>query len=689
MDLALVRNLGIVAHIDAGKTTVSERILFDAGVQHRFGNVDDGDTTLDWMAEERERGITITSAAVSVPWRGHRLNLIDTPGHVDFTVEVERAMRVLDGAVLVLDAVAGVQAQSETVHRQMQRHRVPFVCFVNKLDRAGADFLRVVAQVRRRLRVAAVPVQYPLFEETAQGRRLAGLVDLLSEDTWAFDPDSQAAAPRHVPIPAEAADEIGVLRAELLENIASEDEELLEAFVDGAALPEQAVRRALRRRVLAGSLVPVLCGAAVRNFGIHPLLDAVVDYLPSPLDLPPVVGRDPRTGALVDRGSDPAAPAAALAFKLQLTPHGDLTFVRVYSGTIEPGTGLWNPRLGRHERITRVLRIHAQQGQALDRAEAGDIVALTGLKHTATGDTLCPKDAPVVLESLTVPDPVLTLWIEPKSTGDRDRLHEALRRLEHEDPSFSVREDPETGRWLASGMGELHLEVIQHRLEQEFRVRCTVGEPRVAYRETVRGPARAIAEVERVLGGKDVFGAVGLEVEPAAEVERVEVGWADDVPIPAAFRSAVEDSLRTDAQSGPRFGFPLVHVRVRVTGGRSEARRDSEAAFAEAAAKALREALQRGGVDVLEPWMELEVQTREAFASGILADLNARRAEVGEVSMDGELRTIRATVALSRMFGYASALRSLSQGQAAFSMSPADHRRVPEGELVERGVVWG
>ena len=672
MQTSAIRNFGIVAHIDAGKTTVSERILFDAGVQHAYGSVDDGDTALDWMPEERERGITITAAATTVPWRGHHLNLIDTPGHVDFTVEVERSMRVLDGAVLVLDGVAGVQAQSETVWRQLQRHRVPCVVFVNKLDRAGADFLRVLGHVRRRLGARVLPLQYPLFVADAGGRgALAGVIDLLTLDAWMCDAESPHAVARRLVIPAAIADEVGVLRAELLENLAGDDEAMLDLVTSGRSVPPDVARRALRRRVLAGAVVPALCGAARLNCGIHPLLDAIVDLLPSPLDVPAVVGRDPATDAPLMRPPTPDAPTCALAFKLQLTPHGDLTFVRVYSGAIEPGTGLWNPRLRRHERVTRVLRMHAQSGRAIEQGVAGDIVALVGPKHTATGDTLCAKEAPIVLEALTLPEPVLTLWIEPKVTADRDRLHEALRRLEHEDPSFRVREDPESGRWLVSGMGELHLEVIRHRLERDFKLPCTVGEaPRVA--------ARRAAHVEHASGGRKLVGAVELEVVVDPSIERPIVEWDPACPIPVAMRAAVAEALQLECQSGPRLGFPIVHARLCVVGGASDRHTDSDVAFAEAATKALRAALEAGGVDLLEPWMRVEVETRDEFASAILHDLNQRRAEIDDVAVDGDLRTIRGSVALREMFGYATAVRSLSQGQATFSLTPRELRPVIE-----------
>ncbi len=690
MDPARIRNIGIAAHIDAGKTTVSERILFDTGVEHRFGNVDEGTTVLDWMQEERERGITITSAATTVPWKEHRIHLIDTPGHVDFTVEVERSMRVLDGAILVLDALMGVQAQSETVWRQMKRHHVPYIAFVNKLDKIGADYLKVVGDLKKRLGAPAIPVQYPLYQpaDSGGGRALKGLVDLLTLETWSFDADKRDAVPQRLELPEDGRDEVLVLRAELLEKLAEDDEEILGFVAEGRDPPVEMARAALRRRTIAGTLVPVLCGAAQRNFGIHPLLDAVVALLPSPLDLPPVRGRDPEIGDEIERAPTNDAPLAALAFKLQALPHGDLTFVRVYSGTIEPGASLWNPRTRRFERVARILRMHAQHGEAVARAEAGDIVALTGLKATATGDTLCTKDAAIVLERLELPEPVLSLVIEPASSGDRDKLRAALQRLEHEDPTFHLREDAETGQWLVSGMGELHLEVAGHRLASEFKVATRTGAPRVAYREALLEGARGSARIERQIGGKDVFGAVDLVIEVEEGLEKTRIEWDPACPIPETFRRAVSESLTLEAQAGPRFGYPLVHLRIRVDGGATDPRRDAEIGFVQAASVALREALAAARIGLFEPLMAFEIQSPMEFSSGIIADLNGRKAEVGEVRSDGPFRTIRGTVPLSRMFGYSTAVRSLSQGRASFSMTPAGLRHVPEDELASRGLVW-
>ncbi|MBL8857862.1 MAG: elongation factor G [Planctomycetes bacterium] len=689
MDLSRLRNIGIAAHIDAGKTTVSERILFDAGVEHRFGNVDEGTTVLDWMPAERERGITITAAATRVPWRDHAINLIDTPGHVDFTIEVERSMRVLDGAILVIDAVMGVQAQSETVWRQMQRHRVPYFAFVNKLDRPGANYLKAVAHIEKRLHVRAIPVQYPLIKPAAGGGSVVeGIVDLLDKRTWRFDADTKEARLVDEALSADVSDEVGVLHAELLEALAEDDNDVLRALVEGETIARDKLNAALRARVLGGTLVPVLCGVALRNIGIHPLLDAVVDWLPSPLDAPPIAGTEPESGAACTRAPRASEPFCALAFKLQALTHGDLTFARIYSGAVQSGDHVWNPRTKHLERIARILRMHANHGEGLETASAGDIVAFTGLKHTATGDTLCARAAPIVLESLIPLEPVLSLVIEPRDSGDREKLAAALARLVHEDPSFHAKDDADTGQWIISGMGELHLEVLKHRLAQEFHVEASVGKPRVAYREAVVRGGRGAARVERTVGQKDIFGAIELEVRPDPEGAQCVINWSDGCPIPTAFRRAVHEALTLEAEVGPRFGFPLVQLQIQITGGDSEPQRNSEMAFAQSAAQALRTALSEAEVALLEPWMNFEIQTPGEFASGILADLNARRAEVGDVTHEGAFRTLSGTVALSKMFGYSTAVRSLSQGRASFSMSPSGHRAVPEAELEARGLVW-
>ena len=691
-DLARIRNIGIAAHIDAGKTTVSERLLYFAGVEHRIGEVDEGTATMDFLPEERERGITIGAAATTLPWRGHALHLIDTPGHVDFTVEVERSLRVLDGAVLVVDAVAGVQAQSETVWRQMRRHHVPAIAFVNKCDRPGADFLAALSSLERRLGVRPLPLQYPFSLDG----HFVGLVDLIERRALDFSGSSHAPdePPREIPIPAGVEDEVGVLRSELLDSLADLDDGLMGYVLEGREPPLELVRAVLRRVTLAARALPVLCGAALRNIGIEPLLDAIVDYLPSPLDVPPVVGTEPGTRARVERAPDPHAPLVALAFKQQADAHGDLHFLRIYAGKLRAGAHLANPRTRATERVGRLLRVHADAHAALEEAGPGEIVAVTGLHHTSSGDTLCDESAPIVLESLEIPEPVIAMVLEPRSTLDRDKLRHALARLSREDPTFHQREDESSGQWLLEGMGELHLEVALHRLQREHGIEAVMGRPRVTYREAPRVgalPARGSGRVERVHGVHAVFGALELELGPAGVPGEgpVTVEWGTGVPVPQAFRAAVTEALLSSAQSGPRLGYPLVGARVRILGAESRPGEDSESAFVQAALMTLREAALALEIDLLEPRMAFEVETPAEFSSGILADLNARRAEVESVESAGALRVVRGKVALARMFGYSTAVRSLSQGRASFSMLPAGFCPVPEAELAERGLTFG
>jgi elongation factor G len=680
-----LRNIGVVAHIDAGKTTVSERMLFFAGVEHKLGEVDEGTTTLDWMPEERERGITITAAATTIPWRGHSINLIDTPGHVDFTIEVERSLRVLDGAVLVLDAVAGVQAQSETVWRQMRRHNVPAVCFVNKCDRAGADFLAAVATLGTRLGARGVPIQYPLYGPEGT---LSGVIDLLTMQALEFPADA-GAPPEARAVPEALVDEVGVLRAELVDTLAEQDDELIACVLEERTPTVEALRAALRARTMSCDVLPVLCGAALRNIGVQPIMDAVIDYLPSPADLPPVVGREPSSGQRLELPAQPGAPLCALVFKVYADRHGELCYLRVYSGAIESGQQLYNPRTQKVERVARLLRMHADARTAVEVAGPGEVVAVTGLKFTGTGDTLCTRAEPIQLEGLVFPEPVISLVVEPRSTGDRDKLRLALERLSREDPSFHAREDEDTGQWLVAGMGELHLEVVMHRLASEYNVEVASGAPRVAYRETVREAGRGSARVDKVLGGKQVFGAVELELRPAPDTSGVGLEWAPDCPVPAPFRAAVGEALLLSAQVGPRLGYPLVNALVRVTGGESRPRLDAEIGFVQAATAALRQAMAQAQVELQEPVMAFEIEAPAEFTSGIIADLNSRRAEVGGLSAAGPLRSIVGRVPLARMFGYSTAVRSLSQGRASFSMQPAGFRVVPEADLAERGLTWG
>ena len=683
-----MRNLGIVAHIDAGKTTVSERILYYGGVENRMGEVHEGTATMDYLEEERARGITITAAATTVPWRGHDLHLIDTPGHVDFTVEVERCMRVLDGAVLVVNGVAGVQAQSETVWRQMKRHGVRALAFVNQLDRPGADFMRCVADLKKRLGLPAVPVQYPLVQSPrGQGRGGRAVVDLLTRECLEFPEAEQGKDPRVVPLPPEVVDEVLVLRAELFDVLAEEDEELMNAVLEEREPPLAVLKRALRRRVLAGTLVPVFGGAALRNVGIQPLLDAVVDYLPSPADAPPVHGVHALSGITLERRPDPAGPACALGFKLVADANEDLLFARVYSGTLKPGMKLYNPRAKRMERIARVLRMHAGERHALAEARPGEIVALTGCKFSVTGDTLCEHDEPILLERPVFPEPVLTRVVEPESGGDRDKLRAALDRLAFEDPTFTVREDEDTGQWLVAGMGELHLEIKEHRLRDDFHLAVRAGQPRVAYREALLAKAHGAGRVDRVLGGVHLFGAVELELAPAVD-GLARLTWDADCKVPPEFRSALEEALRLEAQSGPRFGFPLSALTFRLHGGESHPESDAEAGYVQAASQAMRAALAGAEVTLLEPVMAFEIGAPPEAMSAIIGDLNAKHAEIRDLAAEGDWRTVQGRVPLFHVFGYATTLRSLSQGRASFALTPAGFARVPEAELGSRGLTW-
>jgi elongation factor G len=661
-DLERVRNFGIVAHIDAGKTTVSERILYYTGKEHAIGEVHEGTAKMDYLPEERERGITITAAATTIPWRGHRLNLIDTPGHVDFTAEVERSLRVLDGAVVVFDGVHGVEAQSETVWHQADRYRVPRVCFVNKMDRGGADFDAACASIRERLGARIAPVTVPI----GAGAEFEGVLDLLSREVVRFRGEQGEELVRE-PVPAALGDHLEVNRAALVEALADQNDEVAERFLAGGEVPADLLRSALRRATLAARLFPVLAGAALRNAGIQPLLDAVVDYLPGPLDLGSVRGRRPgREDEVVSFPADPDGPAVALAFKIVTDAHGDLTFVRIYSGTIRPGQGLWNPRLRKHERAMRILRMHANEREPIEEARAGDIVALVGLKATATGDTLCGKDDPVTLEPIQFPAPVIHMAIEPRSAADRERLEEALARLAREDPTFHTRLHEETGQTIIAGMGELHLEVLRNRLVRDFGVQANVGAPRVSYRQTVSAPGVATHRFQRQVAGKE---------QTANEV--VVRSEASPQEIPPRFLPSVVEGIRFAAQGGLDLGFPVIEVGVVVTGGRAHETDSTEVAFHAAASEAFREACEAGGLVILEPVMRLAVSTPSEFVGPIQADLVRRGALLEGEDHRGEQRTIRGRVPLSRMFGYSTAVRSLSQGRAAYSMEPAGFAPVP------------
>jgi elongation factor G len=669
-----VRNIGIIAHIDAGKTTVTERVLYYTGVTYKIGEVHEGTAVMDWMEQERERGITITAAATTAEWRGHQINIIDTPGHVDFTVEVERSLRVLDGGVVVFDAVAGVEPQSETVWRQADRYHVPRICFVNKMDRTGADFWRTVDMIRERLDARPVPIQIPVGVEAS----FVGVVDLVEQKAWYFSGDRDV-PPEERPVPADLADEVARRREELIEQLAEADEQTMISYVEGHEISARELKLALRRATLANTATPVLCGAALRNKGIQPLLDAVVDYLPAPVDVPAVKGMDPRTGQPVERHPSDDEPFTALAFKIVADPYvGRLAYFRVYSGTVKTGQTVLNSQRGEKERIGRILKMHANHREEVSEMYAGGIAAAVGLKKTFTGDTLCDPAHPIVLEAIRFPEPVISVAIEPKTKDDQDRMGEALNKLAEEDPTFRTRYDPETGQTLISGMGELHLEIITDRLRREFRVQANVGKPEVAFKETITKPASAEGRFIRQTGGRGQYGVVRLEVAPNGRGKGVEI--IDKVvggEIPREFIPAAMQGVRDALETGPLAGYPVLDVVVTITGGDSHPVDSSELAFRTAGAMATREALERAEPVLLEPIMRVEISTPEEFFGDVLGDLNGRRGHVIGVETRGSLHIVRALVPLAETFGYATDLRSLSQGRATYSMEFDHYEEVP------------
>jgi len=681
VDLRLIRNIGIAAHIDAGKTTTTERMLFYTGQKHRMGEVDEGSTTTDWMEQERERGITITSAAITCWWKGHMVNIIDTPGHVDFTVEVERSFRVLDGAIAVFCAVGGVEPQSETVWRQADRYRVPRIAFVNKLDRVGADFYAVVKQIRERLGANAVPVQIPIGLEGA----FTGIVDLVRMKA-VFYKDEQGLELIFADIPASMAEEAKSARDAMLETAAELDDELMELYLGGQEIPEDLLKSVIKQGTTSMKIVPVLCGSALKNKGVQLLLDAVVDYLPSPLDLPPVEGIDPNSGEAVFRRPDTNEPFAALAFKVTVDPYvGRLVFTRVYSGRVENGVTVLNATTGRRERVGRILRMQADKREDLSSVSAGMIVALPGLKETRTGDSLCDPSAPVLLESLTFPEPVIALAVEPATKADQERLSKGLSALAEEDPTFHVSVDQETGQTIISGMGELHLEIIQDRLKREFGVSARVGNPQVAYTETIRtssGPVEG--KFVRQSGGRGQYGHVVIEMEPLPDgkgfvFEDHIVGGA----IPREFIPAVQKGLQEAATAGVLGGYRVVGVKVKLVDGSYHEVDSSEMAFRIAASMAFKEAMKKAHPVLMEPIVEVEVVLPEEYLGEVMGDLVARRGKVVSMDIRGNGRVIKALVPLAEMFGYATDLRSMTSGRAVYSMQFSHYEEVPK-ELAEK-----
>ena len=659
------RNIGFIAHIDAGKTTVSERVLFFGGRIYKIGGVDEGTTALDWMAQERERGITITSAATACSWNGYTINIIDTPGHVDFTAEVERSLRILDGGVVVFDAVAGVQPQSETVWRQADRYNVPRICFVNKMDRVGADFHRTIDSIARRLQANPVAIQIPVGREDG----FRGVIDLVEGRSLIFS-DEVAEPPAEGPVPEELIEQFRIYRGQMVEKIAETDDELMVKYLDDREISEAEIKNALRKATIAYSLVPVICGSALRTRGIQPLLDAIGDYLPSPLDVPPVHGKDPRTGQEIEFGPSEDAPFAALAFKTVTDSFiGRLVYFRAYSGTAKTGSMVLNASNGKRERLGRIVRMHAQHREEVEEVRAGEIAAAVGLKDTVTGDTICAISAPVVLETITFPEPVVSVAIEPRARADQDKLVEALGKLSDEDPTFKVAYDSETGQTIMSGMGELHLEVLTERMKREFKVEGNVGKPRVAYREAITSPSKVQGRLVRQTGGHGQYADVWIEMEPLERGAGIQfenkIRGGD---IPAEYIPAVEDGVRSALNTGPLSGYPLVDIKVSLVDGSYHDVDSSKMAFQIAGSMAAKSAVLKSHPILLEPVMRLEVITPGEFLGEILGDLGRRRANIKNIEGQGDIQVVRATLPLFESFGYANALRSLSQGRASYTM---------------------
>ena len=674
--LEKTRNIGIMAHIDAGKTTTTERVLYYTGRSYKIGEVHEGTATMDWMVQEQERGITITSAATTCFWRDCRVNIIDTPGHVDFTVEVERSLRVLDGAVAILDAVSGVEPQTETVWRQADKYRVPRLVYVNKMDRVGADYYQCLDMLRARLGAHAVPIQIPMGRED----QYRGLVDLIDQTALVWDEDDESLGKeyRKVEIPADLREQAKEYREKMIEALAEVDEHLMGKYVGSEPISPDEIRAAVRKGTIALKLFPVICGASFKNKGVQPLLDAVIDYLPSPLDISPVQGINPDTHAPEERPPADDAPFAALAFKIMSHQHvGQLVFLRVYSGTLEAGSGVYNSTKDKKERVGRLLRMHANKEEAIEGVASGDIAAAIGLKVTTTGDTLCDAGKPIVLEAMTFPEPVIAVAIEPKTRVDEEKLSVSLSRLALEDPTFRVTSDDETGQTLIHGMGELHLEIIVDRLLREFRVEANVGKPQVAYRETLRHPAEAQGRYVRQTGGRGQYGDVYLEVEPnpgkGFEFQNKIVGGS----IPKEYIPAIEKGIREALETGVLAGYPMVDLKVRLTDGSYHEVDSSEMAFKIAASLGFKEACRKAKPVLLEPVMDVEVVTPEEYMGAVVGDLNSRRGRIVSMEARGTSQVIRANVPLGQMFGYVTDLRSMTQGRATSTMQFARYEEVP------------
>ncbi|HHT63492.1 MAG: elongation factor G [Bacillota bacterium] len=675
ISLEKTRNIGIMAHIDAGKTTTTERILFYTGRVHRIGEVHDGAATMDWMVQEQERGITITSAATTCHWKGHRINIIDTPGHVDFTVEVERSLRVLDGAIAVFCSVGGVEPQSETVWRQADRYGVPRIAYINKMDRVGADFFRGVDMIRDRLGANPVPVQLPIGAED----KFEGIVDLITQKAFLYT-DDLGSQEYEIEIPEGLKALAAEYREKMIEALADTDEALLEKYLEGAEITENEIKKALREATVQVKIIPVLCGSSFKNKGVQHLLDAVVDYLPSPADVPAIRGVDPDTEAEVVRHSCDSEPFSALAFKIMTDPYvGKLTFVRIYSGIIKSGSYIYNSTKGKKERVGRLLQMHANHREEIQEAYAGDILAVVGFKDTSTGDTICDEAHPVLLESMDFPEPVIDVAIEPKTTADQEKMSLALQKLSEEDPTFRVKGDPETGQTIISGMGELHLEIIVDRLLREFRVDANVGKPQVAYRETIRSTVKAVGKFVRQTGGHGQYGHCVVEFSPLEpgsmfQFESKIVGGV----IPKEYIPAVESGIREAMENGILAGYPVVDVKATLVDGSYHEVDSSEMAFKIAGSLAFKEGARKATPVLLEPIFKLEVTVPDEYLGEVIGDLNSRRGRVEGMEPRNGVQVIRGYVPLSEMFGYATDLRSKTQGRGVYVMQFARYEEVPK-----------
>ncbi|MFI5113272.1 MAG: elongation factor G [Terriglobales bacterium] len=678
------RNIGIMAHIDAGKTTTTERVLFYTGRTHRIGEVHEGTATMDWMEQEQERGITITSAATTCTWRDERINIIDTPGHVDFTAEVERSLRVLDGAVAVFDAVHGVEPQSETVWRQADKYGVPRICFINKMDKTGADFEHAVETIRKRLNARPVAIQLPIGSES----NFKGVIDLFEMKAIVWLEETLGAKSEIQDIPENLKKKATAFRSQMVETIVENDDDLLHKYMEGENMTPEELRQSLRKSVIGLKLFPVLCGSAFKNKGVQPMLDAVVDFLPSPVDVLPVKGIDPDTGKEVERAPDDNAPLAALAFKIMTDPFvGQLAFIRIYSGQLKTGDNIWLPGKNKRERIGRLLKMHANKREEISEIYAGDICACVGLRTITTGDTICDETSPVVLESIVFPAPVISVAVEPKTKADQEKMGVALGRLAQEDPTFKVNTDPDSGQTIISGMGELHLEIIIDRMMREFKVEANVGKPQVAYRETIRKPSQAEGKFIRQTGGRGQYGHVKIKLEPnpgkGYEFENEIVGGS----VPKEFIKPVDHGIKEALEGGILAGYPMVDVKAILYDGSYHDVDSSEMAFKIAGSMAFKEAARRATPVLLEPVMSVEVVVPEDYAGAIIADLSSRRGKISGMEHRAGSQVIKAMVPLSEMFGYATQMRSNTQGRATFSMHFARYEEVPRSvsdEIIAR-----